>query len=49
MQQWLAEHPQDKLGVNTYRLDQYGLTVERLKPVFADYLDTFDIELEGPA
>lgn len=49
MQQWLAEHPQDKLGVNTYRLDQYGLTVEQLKPVFAEYLDTFDIELEGPA
>ncbi len=49
MQQWLADHPQDKLGVNTYSLDQYGLTVEKLKPVFAEYLDTFDIELEGPA
>ena len=47
MQQWLAEHPQDKLGVNTYSLDQYGLTLEQLKPVFADYLDTFDIELEA--
>jgi hypothetical protein len=49
MQQWLAEHPQDKLGVNTYSLAQYGLSVEQLEPVFAEYLDTFDIELEGPA
>ena len=27
-------------------LDQYGLTVKQLEPVFAEYLDTFDIELE---
>jgi hypothetical protein len=47
MQQWLAEHPQDKMGVNTYSLDQYGLTVEQLRPVFAEYLGAFDIELEA--
>lgn len=49
MQRWLAAHPQDKLGVNTYSLDQYGLTIEQLTPVFADYLDTFDIEVEVQA
>ncbi|ANI42819.1 sulfotransferase family protein [Mycolicibacterium vaccae] len=47
MQNWLAEHPQDRYGVNSYSLEQYGLTVDELKPVFADYLGTFDIELEG--
>ena len=47
MQTWLAAHPQDRYGVNAYSLDQYGLTVDELKPVFAEYLDTFDIELEG--
>jgi hypothetical protein len=47
MQNWLAEHPQDRFAPNAYRLDQYGLTVEQLEPIFAEYLDTFDIELEG--
>ena len=47
MTTWLTEHPQDRYGVNTYSLNQYGLTVDALKPVFREYLDTFDIELEG--
>ena len=44
---WLAEHPQDLFALNTYSLDQYGLRVEQLEPIFAECLDTFDIELEG--
>ncbi|MEE6134898.1 sulfotransferase [Mycobacterium sp. 050128] len=44
---WLAEHPQDRFALNSYSLDQYGLSVEQLEPVFAEYLDTFDIELEA--
>jgi hypothetical protein len=47
MQNWLAAHPQDRFALNNYSLDQYGLTVQQLEPVFAEYLDTFDIELEG--
>lgn len=47
MRNWLAEHPQDLFALNTYSLDQYGLSVDQLQPVFAEYLDTFDIELEG--
>lgn len=47
MQTWLAEHPQDRFGANAYSLDQYGLSVDKLRPIFAEYLDTFDIELEG--
>jgi hypothetical protein len=47
MQTWLAEHPQDRFGYNAYSLDQFGLSVDKLKPVFVEYLDTFDIELEA--
>jgi hypothetical protein len=47
MRNWLADHPQDLFALNTYSLDQYGLSVEQLEPVFAEYLNTFDIELEA--
>ena len=47
MGNWLAAHPQDRFALNTYNLGQYDLTMEKLKPIFAEYLDTFDIELEG--
>ncbi|NTY58216.1 sulfotransferase family protein [Mycolicibacterium sphagni] len=47
MQKWLAEHPQDRFAPNAYSLDQYGLSVQALQPIFAEYLATFDIELEG--
>jgi hypothetical protein len=47
MGNWLAAHPQDLFGTNAYSLGQYGLTVKQLEPIFAEYLDTFDIELEG--
>lgn len=49
MRNWLAGHRQDRFALNAYTLDQYGLTVEALEPIFAEYLDTFDIELEGTA
>jgi hypothetical protein len=49
MKQWLAEHPQDRFALNSYTLDQYGLSVETLEPIFAEYLSTFDIELEAGA
>jgi hypothetical protein len=47
MKQWLAEHPQDRFALNSYTLDQYGLSVQMLEPIFAEYLSTFDIELES--
>ncbi|CDO87404.1 sulfotransferase [Mycobacterium triplex] len=47
MRNWLAEHPQDRFALNSYSLDEYGLSVEQLEPVFAEYLNTFDIELEA--
>jgi hypothetical protein len=47
MRNWLADHPQDLFALNTYSLEEYGLSVEQLEPVFAEYLSTFDIELEA--
>ncbi len=49
MQSWLAAHPQHRFAPNTYRLDEFGLTVAMLKPVFTEYLDAFDIAPEGDA
>jgi Sulfotransferase family len=46
MKAWLSANPQDKFAFNAYSLDQYGLSVEMLEPVFEEYLSTFDIELE---
>lgn len=47
MRRWLAEHPQDRFGRAQYKLAEYGLSVQMLEPIFAEYLQTFDIELEG--
>ena len=47
MQKWLTDHPQNLFAPNKYILDEYGLTVEMLEPVFEEYLATFDIELES--
>lgn len=47
MRNWLVEHPQNRFAPNTYSLDQYGLSVDDLQPVFAEYLETFEIELEA--
>lgn len=49
MSQWLEENPQHKHGVSPYSLDEFGLTQRELEPVFMDYLNAFDIELEGGA
>ena len=47
MRSWLSDHPQTRFGLNNYSLDQYGLSVAELEPVFAEYLSEFDIELES--
>lgn len=49
MTAWLRDTPQHKLGKTQYTLDEYGLSVEELKPIFAEYLAAFDIEMEGVA
>jgi hypothetical protein len=47
MQAWLADNPQGKFGKHEYRLAEYGLGEEQLRPIFADYLAAYDIEREG--
>ncbi len=47
MRAWLDANPQHKLGKAKYTLEEYGLSVAELEPVFREYLAAFDIELEG--
>jgi hypothetical protein len=47
MQAWIDDNPQDKFGKHEYKLAQYGLTKEKLEPMFAAYLSRYKIEMEG--
>jgi len=47
MQAWLDENPQGKFGKHEYALDQYGLSVETLTPMFERYLSAYDVAREG--
>ena len=44
---WLADNPQDKFGKHEYKLAQYGLSVEKLAPMFERYLSRYEVEREG--
>jgi Sulfotransferase family len=46
MDDWLRRNPQDRFGFQPYSLDGSGVTRADLEPVFAEYLSTFDVELE---
>jgi hypothetical protein len=43
----LQRNPQDRFGLQPYSLDGSGVTRADLEPLFAEYLSTFDVELEG--
>jgi Sulfotransferase family len=47
MADWLQRNPQDRFGLQPYSLDGSGVTRADLEPLFAEYLSTFDVELEG--
>jgi len=47
MQTWLDDNAQDKFGRHEYKLAQFGLSVEKLQPMFERYLSRYDIEREG--
>lgn len=47
MRAWLAENPQGRFGAHRYSLEQYGLTIDDLKPMLAPYLEQFAPEKEG--
>ncbi len=41
MRDWLAENPADKHGRHSYTLADYGLTDDRVRDVYADYIETY--------
>ncbi len=47
MQGWIDDNPQDKFGKHEYKLAQYGLSKEKLEPMFAEYLSRYPVEMEG--
>jgi hypothetical protein len=47
MQAWLDDNPQEKFGRHEYRLAEYGLTPEGLRPRFERYLSQYAVEAEG--
>jgi hypothetical protein len=47
MRGWLADNPQDKFGKHEYKLAQFGLSQEKLEPLFERYLTRYPVEREG--
>lgn len=47
MQAWLDENPQAKFGKHEYKLAQFGLSPETVRPVFERYLSEYDLAMEG--
>ncbi len=47
MQGWVDDNPQTKFGKHDYKLAQYGLSKEKLEPMFERYLARYDVEMEG--
>jgi hypothetical protein len=48
MRAWLDDNPQNRFGRHEYRLEQFGLSVELLTPMFERYLSRYEVEREGP-
>ncbi len=47
MQAWLDDNPQGKFGRHEYKLSEWGLTPEQIRPMFERYLASYDVEPEG--
>jgi Sulfotransferase family len=47
MKAWLADNPQTKFGRHAYKLGEYGLAPETLRPRFERYLSRYHVEPEG--
>lgn len=47
VQKWVDDNPQNKFGKHDYKLAQYGLSKERLEPLFERYLSRYDVAREG--
>ncbi|MFV8816739.1 sulfotransferase family protein [Haliea sp. E17] len=47
MQSWLDDNPPAKFGEHEYKLGQFGLSPDTVRPHFERYLSTYDIAMEG--
>lgn len=47
MRGWLADNPQGKFGKHEYALAEFGLTPEKVRPMFERYLSHYQVESEG--
>lgn len=47
MRAWIADNPQGKFGRHEYKLAEFGLTPEQVRPRFERYLSSYDVEPEG--
>jgi hypothetical protein len=47
MRSWLKANPQGKWGKHEYKFEQWGLSMASMRPLFAEYLSNYDVELEG--
>jgi hypothetical protein len=47
IQGWLDENPQNKFGKHEYKLAKYGLSQDKLEPMFERYLSRYDVAREG--
>lgn len=43
---FMRDNPQDKFGKHVYNLEEYGLTKDRVRREFKDYIERFDIPLK---
>jgi len=46
MLQWLAKNPQGRFGRHSYSLEKFGVDRDDLAPVYAEYLERFDVAME---
>lgn len=44
MQKWLADHPQNKHGKHSYQLEEFGVSVDSLMPIFGEYIERFQVK-----
>ena len=47
MRAWLDDNPQDTFGKHEYKLAQFGLSPDAVKPLFERYMARYEVEPEG--
>ncbi len=47
MQAWLSDNPPNKFGKHEYRLEEFGLTANKIRNMFERYSSRYEIEPEG--